>query len=504
MIRLSRSVVVIYAVASSVLASAFLLRSSPFCSSSQPFVDLGVPNTGQRAVSRTSRRHLLPLSTNDVPSCIIAYYPNDETLKERLKNVQTEIDSLRKSGIGKFLSDENELAERIILGDTKSAEEGANDVMLGKKAIGEHSSEVDGEYLLKVMENVGERISEAIWELRHEYDELKAEAGVVRSTEEISVVEGEKSLAKTMVSVVSSLNEAYEVIQSVMAALEMNRGLANEATRGELRNRLEAKARDIEEPIKVADSVVQTATQKAVKDQSSVSELKEIGDRMSSVIDVTASLVKKLVDTEGGGNVDTVSVAVDQTAVTTEADAVMVMDEKAFGSVDAVRAAAVAVRESDGDARRSLRAALRSNAEEIEGDRGTAERLAEAIRMDVSNDEGALEAQEDGSKTVDSLIDAVDCAVARTADLVAGNEISSEGGSITETVEIEIEDAEESMSNVREAAEKCEVCNAKAIVEEIVVCKSPKLLMTDEMMTGQSAEVAEVRSDATDVLKEQG
>jgi hypothetical protein len=50
----------------------------------------------------------------------LAYYLSDETLLERFEGVVGEWDGLRKGGIDKFLSDEFELAERLMLGDADS------------------------------------------------------------------------------------------------------------------------------------------------------------------------------------------------------------------------------------------------------------------------------------------------------------------------------------------------------------------------------------------------
>ena len=217
-------------------------------------------------------------------------------------------------------------------------------------------------------------------------------------------------------------------------------------------------------------------------------ELERTGDRLSGAIETTESLTEELRGTEGGADVDSISDTAEQTAdivrefeksaedisdavgqkVIAEADAVIAMDEKASDSVDAVRAAGASVR--DVDSSYSLRAALTRDAEEIRGDMNTAERLAEAIRLDASNDQVALDALESGSRDVDSLIDAMNGAVNKAADAVAIGGEALSGNSVVEAVERiyeEMEEVEDSMSDVKEAAEKCQDNNVQNVAEEI-------------------------------------
>jgi hypothetical protein len=56
-------------------------------------------------------------------------------------------------------------------------------------------------------------------------------------------------LARVVDDVVSSLKEADEVVQSAMAAVASSRGGLTDSARGDLTERLEARARDIEESI---------------------------------------------------------------------------------------------------------------------------------------------------------------------------------------------------------------------------------------------------------------
>jgi hypothetical protein len=239
-----------------------------------------------------------------------------------------------------------------------------------------------------------------------------------------------------------------------------------------------------------ADFVARKAKEIAVEDRRVMSELERTGDRLSDAIGTMKSLTDELRGVEGGADVDSVSDTVKQTVaivrefeksaedvadavgrkIDMEADAVMAIDEKAADSVDAVRAAGASVRDVDSSGDESIRAALMRNAEEIRADMDTGKRLAKAIRMDISNDEGALDALESGSRDVDSLVDAVNEAVDKAADSVAAGGVAPSGNGVAEAMDRfdkEIEVVEGSMSDVKEAAEKCHDCNVKEIAEEI-------------------------------------
>ena len=109
----------------------------------------------------------------------LAFYPSDETLSERLKNVQAEWDNVKKDGIGKFFADELEAAEKIIQGNAADAEKGANDVI----------EKGEDDYLLKEgfhnMAETGKKLANEIWEVKHEFDELKAAKIVEEAAEDI-------------------------------------------------------------------------------------------------------------------------------------------------------------------------------------------------------------------------------------------------------------------------------------------------------------------------------
>ena len=131
---------------------------------------------------------------------LLAYYPNDETLSERLRNVKDEWDDVRKDGIGKFLSDEFELAEKLMLGNAQSAVKEANDVMergggatatveMSSSSSSSSSSGVGDDYLLKggfhAMATAGERLAGEVRAVRQELDVSRAARGVEGAAEDV-------------------------------------------------------------------------------------------------------------------------------------------------------------------------------------------------------------------------------------------------------------------------------------------------------------------------------
>lgn len=126
---------------------------------------------------------------------LLAYYPNDETLSERLQNVKDEWDNARKDGIGKFLSDEFELAEKLMLGNAQSAVKEANDVMErgGATATVEMSSTSSSgggdDYLLRegfhAMATAGGRLAGEVRAVRQELDVSRAARGVEGAAEDV-------------------------------------------------------------------------------------------------------------------------------------------------------------------------------------------------------------------------------------------------------------------------------------------------------------------------------
>ena len=139
--------------------------------------------------STISLRHTTLSATDDVDKSLIsqlAFYPSDEPLSERLKNVQEAFDdTVRKEGIGKFFSDEFEAANKIIKGNADSATTNANDVI--SKSI--EDSDGDGDYLLREgfqkMGDVGKDLAHELWEVRQEFDELKAAKIVEEAAEDV-------------------------------------------------------------------------------------------------------------------------------------------------------------------------------------------------------------------------------------------------------------------------------------------------------------------------------
>ena len=86
----------------------------------------------------------------------------------------------------------------------------------------------------------------------------------------------ETDLEKVVQSVVSSLEEAEEVVQSAIAAVAEGEGLTDSA-KAELTEKLAKKAENIEESIKVADSVAKTAETIAIEDENIMSETPLLG-----------------------------------------------------------------------------------------------------------------------------------------------------------------------------------------------------------------------------------
>lgn len=240
----------------------------------------------------------------------------------------------------------------------------------------------------------------------------------------------------------------------------------------------------INHPSSVADSVAKTAKQIALDDEKVMEQLEKTGDRLSAAIDATESLTDELKGTEGGEAIDAVSTTVDQTAsivkedlsaaesiadaigekVQLEADAVMALDKKAAGSVDAVRAAKTSIQESKSeDSMEDLTEALTKDANDIKIDSDSAEQLAEAINKDATTDERALKVLENSSKEVNTLIDAVDDAVSKAEDSIGGDTSSSSVNEAVNDIEEKVDEVEESMNKVQNAAEDCEECNVKEI-----------------------------------------
>mmetsp|Transcript_20155 Transcript_20155/g.43781 ORF Transcript_20155/g.43781 Transcript_20155/m.43781 type:complete len:715 (+) Transcript_20155:116-2260(+) len=508
-------------------ALTIVLGAHAFSSSTTAFLH-SPPRTSTLSVRHNRNNNIQQKTSLSDSSPIISklgFYPSDEPLSERLKNVQVEWDNVKKEGIGKFFADELDAAENILQGNAADAENTANDVI----------EKGEGDYLLKEgfhnMAETGKMLANEIWEVRQEFDELKAAKIVEEATEGVisTNVVVERDLEKVMENVVSSLKEAEEAVLSAISTVASKEGLTDSA-KAELIEKLEAKAQNIEESIKAADSVAKTAKQIAFDDEKVMSELEKTGDRLSDAIDATESLTNTLKGTEGGAAMDAVSNTVDQAAaivkedlsaaesiadavgqkVVMEADAVMALDAKAADSVRSVRAAKTTIQESSGDdSSESIQAALTKNADAIQGDQNTAEKLAEAIQKDATTDEDALDILESSSKEVNSLIDAVDGAVDKAEDVTTDEVSASSVTEAVEKIEEEVEDVEESMSSVEEAAEKCTDCNVKEVADEMEAESKASASIEEEVdekegsvLESKQSEVEEAEKEEDDVVSD--
>ena len=141
----------------------------------------------QHTAKRTASTTLLFESVYDEKSLIsqLSFYPSDEPLSERIKAVQKEFDHVKESGIGKFLSDELDAAEKVIQNAATAATSSANDVITKSEA----DAEGNGDYLLKgsfdKMGEAGKALAHEMWEVRQEFDELKAAKIVEEAAEDV-------------------------------------------------------------------------------------------------------------------------------------------------------------------------------------------------------------------------------------------------------------------------------------------------------------------------------
>ena len=156
-------------------ALTIVLGTCVFSSSTTAFLH-SPPRTSILSIRRNchnnpQKKTSLSESEDETPSLIsqLGFYPSDESLSDRLKNVQAEWDNVKKEGIGKFFSDELDAAEKIIQGNADNAERGAADVI--------EKGESD-DYLLKDgfhgMVEGGKKLASEMMEVRQEFDELKA------------------------------------------------------------------------------------------------------------------------------------------------------------------------------------------------------------------------------------------------------------------------------------------------------------------------------------------
>ncbi len=275
-------------------ASTFLHAPSLFPTSSSwsysIIISIRTRRIRQKHDERSTKRRLYSSSSeqqqyNSIISQL-AFYPTDESYSERLKNVLSEWDHVKRDGIGKFFSDEITSAEKIVKGNVATAEDKANRVILDVSEAGEGS----GDYLLKEgfhnMADTGIKLANEIRAVQQVFNELNAAKIVEEAAEDVVstgllMEKGKKigmfhhlltctrlydlviqntlflffthfrelDLAMVVQNVVSSLKEAEEDIQLAIVAIASKEGLTDVA-KEELTEALDAKARNIEESIK--------------------------------------------------------------------------------------------------------------------------------------------------------------------------------------------------------------------------------------------------------------
>ena len=142
-------------------------------------------HTAKRTTSTSTS--LFDSSLYDEKSLIsqLSFYPSNEPLSERIKAVQKEFDHVKESGIGNFLSDELDAAEKVIQNAATAATSTANDVITKSEADAEGNTD----YLLKggfdKMGEAGKALAHEMWEVRQEFDELKAAKIVEEAAEDV-------------------------------------------------------------------------------------------------------------------------------------------------------------------------------------------------------------------------------------------------------------------------------------------------------------------------------
>ena len=139
----------------------------------------------------TTRRIVSSLSEQPAHNSIIsqlAFYPTDESFSERLKHVLSEWDTVKRTGMGKFFSDEMDAAGKIVKGTVATAEDNANRVMLldQERSL---SGEGGGDYLLKEgfhnMADTGIQLANEIRAVQQVFNELNAAKIVEEAAEDV-------------------------------------------------------------------------------------------------------------------------------------------------------------------------------------------------------------------------------------------------------------------------------------------------------------------------------
>lgn len=192
-------VIVCTLLSSSQPASSFLHTPPLFPAASSTINSIRTRRTLRRPPNydrtTTTRRIVSSLSEQPAHNSIIsqlAFYPTDESFSERLKHVLSEWDTVKRTGMGKFFSDEMDAAGKIVKGTVATAEDNANRVMLLDQ---ERSSSLSGEgegggdYLLKEgfhnMADTGIQLANEIRAVQQVFNELNAAKIVEEAAEDV-------------------------------------------------------------------------------------------------------------------------------------------------------------------------------------------------------------------------------------------------------------------------------------------------------------------------------
>ena len=188
-------VIVCTLLSSSQPASSFLHTPPLFPAASSTMNSIRTRRTLRRPPNydrtTTTRRIVSSLSEQPAHNSIIsqlAFYPTDESFSERLKHVLSEWDTVKRTGMGKFFSDEMDAAGKIVKGTVATAEDNANRVMLldQERSL---SGEGGGDYLLKEgfhnMADTGIQLANEIRAVQQVFNELNAAKIVEEAAEDV-------------------------------------------------------------------------------------------------------------------------------------------------------------------------------------------------------------------------------------------------------------------------------------------------------------------------------
>ena len=130
----------------------------------------------------------------------------------------------------------------------------------------------------------------------------------------------EKELEEVVENVVSSLMEAQHTIQSAITMVAKSDSITDKVKADTVAS-LEVKAQNIEESIKVADTVAQTAKKIATVDEKVMAEMEQTTSRLADAIESTELITKTMKGAEGGSAVDSVATTLDSAAKVVVEDA---------------------------------------------------------------------------------------------------------------------------------------------------------------------------------------